>query len=282
VKRETGYLSDGGAVAGLSAERIDACADLVARGDPDRFAAVMAAPLAARGRLLVIYAFNLEVARAPWVTAEPMIAEMRLQWWRDVVAEAEAGRPARAHEVAAPLAGLIGAAGLPVEVMDRLILARRWDVYRDAFADEAALEAYLEETGAGLMWLAGRALGAGAEDEAALRAFGWAAALAGYLRAVPELEARGRIPLLDGRPEAVAALARAGVGTRCGGACGPAPIAQGGAARHAGRVAGGALVAACGGRACQGGGGTGATVGICTAIRVVAGQPAGWRFLTVI
>jgi len=190
---------------------VDACADLVARGDPDRFAAVMAAPLAARGRLLVIYAFNLEVARAPWVTAEPMIAEMRLQWWRDVVAEAEAGRPARAHEVAAPLAGLIGAAGLPVEVMDRLILARRWDVYRDAFADEAALEAYLEETGAGLMWLAGRALGAGAGDEAALRAFGWAAALAGYLRAVPELEARGRIPLLDGRPEAVAALAGRGL-----------------------------------------------------------------------
>ncbi|WRH61162.1 MAG: squalene/phytoene synthase family protein [Fuscovulum sp.] len=198
-------------MAGLSAESVDACAALVARGDADRFAAVMAAPLAARGRLLVLYAFNLEVARAPWVTAEPMIAEMRLQWWRDVVAEAEAGRPARAHEVAAPLAGLIGDAGLPVEVMDRLIVARRWDVYRDAFADAAALETYLEDTGAGLMWLAGRALGAGAGDEAALRAFGWAAGLAGYLRAVPELEARGRIPLLDGRPEAVAALAQEGL-----------------------------------------------------------------------
>lgn len=190
---------------------VDACAALVARGDPDRFAAVMAAPVAARGRLLVLYAFNLEVARAPWVTAEPMIAEMRLQWWRDVVAEAEAGRPARAHEVAAPLAGLIGDAGLPVEVMDQLIVARRWDVYRDAFADAAALETYLEDTGAGLMWLAGRALGAGAGDEAALRAFGWAAGLAGYLRAVPELEARGRIPLLDGRPEAVAAMAQEGL-----------------------------------------------------------------------
>jgi phytoene/squalene synthetase len=190
---------------------VDACAALVARGDPDRFAAVMAAPLAARGRLLVLYAFNLEAARAPWVTAEPMIAEMRLQWWRDVVSEAEAGRPARAHEVAGPLAGLIAETGLPVAVMDRLIAARRWDVYRDAFADEAALQGYLEDTGAGLMWLAGRALGARAEDERGLRAFGWAAGLAGYLRAVPELEARGRIPLLDGRPEAVAALAREGL-----------------------------------------------------------------------
>lgn len=190
---------------------VDACAALVERGDPDRFAAVMAAPVAARGRLFVLYAFNLEVARAPWVTKEPMIAEMRLQWWRDVVAEAGEGRPARAHEVAGPLAGLIREAGLPVAVLDRLVEARRWDVYRDAFEDAAALDAYLDDTGAGLMWLAGLALGAGSADEAALRGLGWAAGLAGFLRAVPELEARGRVPLVDGRPEAVAALARAGL-----------------------------------------------------------------------
>lgn len=190
---------------------IDACAALVERGDADRFAAVMAAPVAAREALLVLYAFNLEVARVPWVTKEPMIAEMRLQWWRDVVAEAGAGRPARAHEVAGPLAGLIRAAGLPVGVMDALVEARRWDVYREPFEDGTALAAYLEDTGGGLMWLAGRALGAGDGAEAALRGIGWAAGLAGFLQAVPELEARGRVPLVDGRPEAVAALAREGL-----------------------------------------------------------------------
>jgi len=190
---------------------VDACAALVERGDPDRFAAVMAAPVAVRGRLFVLYAFNLEVARAPWVTKEPMIAEMRLQWWRDVVAEAGAGKPARAHEVAGPLASLIREAGLPVDVADRLVEARRWDVYREAFEDRAAFDAYLEDTGGGLMWLAGRALGAGAGDEAALRSLGRAAGLAGFLRAVPELEARGRVPLSDGRPTAVAALARDGL-----------------------------------------------------------------------
>jgi phytoene/squalene synthetase len=190
---------------------VDACAALVERGDPDRFAAAMAAPVAARGRLFVLYAFNLEVARAPWVTKEPMIAEMRLQWWRDVVAEAGAGKPARAHEVAGPLAGLIREAGLPVAVLDRLAEARRWDVYRDPFEDRAALDAYLEDTGGGLMWLAGLALGAGAAAEGALRALGWASGLAAFLRAVPELEARGRVPLVDGRPEAVAALAHEGL-----------------------------------------------------------------------
>ncbi len=206
-----GVSVDGGAVEGLSAGSIGACAALVERGDPDRFAAVMAAPVAARVRLFVLYALNLEVARAPWVTQEPMIAEMRLQWWRDVVAEAHAGKPARAHEVAGPLHGLIREAGLPVAVLDRLIEARRWDVYRDPFKDGAALEAYLEDTGGGLMWLAGLALGADAADEGTLRALGWAAGLAGFLRAVPELEARGRVPLVDGRPEAVAALAQEGL-----------------------------------------------------------------------
>ena len=194
----------------MTADPVGACAALVERGDPDRFLAVMAAPPPARGPLFVVYAFNLEVARAPWVTQEPVIAEMRLQWWRDAVAGAPAGAT-RAHEVAGPLADLIRSAGLPVEVMDRLILARRWDVYREAFPDQAAFAAYLEDTGGGLAWLAATALGAGAGAEGAARNAGWAAGLAGFLRAVPELEARGRIPLVDGRPQAVAALATEGL-----------------------------------------------------------------------
>ena len=87
---------------------IEACASLVRDGDPDRFAAAVAAPVPARAVLFPIYAFNLEVARAPWVTAEPMIAEMRLQWWRDVLSEIEAGGDVRRHEVATPLGAAIG------------------------------------------------------------------------------------------------------------------------------------------------------------------------------
>ncbi len=186
---------------------VDACAALVARGDPDRFAAVMAAPVALRARLFVLYAFNLEVARAPWVTKEPLIAEMRLQWWRDVVAEPTA----RAHEVAGPLFDLIRDAGLPVDVLDRLIAARRWDVSAEPFADRAAFEAYLEDTAAGLMWLAAKACGAADQAEPAVRAYGWAHGLASYLRAVPDLTGRGRMPLLDSRADAIGALAQRGL-----------------------------------------------------------------------
>jgi phytoene synthase len=183
-------------------------AALLERGDPTRFAALLAAPPTARAPLAALYAFNLEVARAPWASKEPMIAEMRLQWWRDTIEDAGRG-VVRSHEVMAPLAEVITARGLPLDVMDKLIAARRWDIYSDAFADQAAMDAYLEDTAGALMWLSGKALGA--TQEHALRDFGWAAGLAAYFQAVPELVARGRIPLLDGRDEGVAALAARGL-----------------------------------------------------------------------
>ncbi len=38
----------------------------VKTGDPDRYMATMAAKPPDREKLLVLYAFNLEIARAPW------------------------------------------------------------------------------------------------------------------------------------------------------------------------------------------------------------------------
>lgn len=78
------------------------CAGIVERGDPDRFRAAMAAPPKARAVLFPLYAFNVEVSRAPWASQEPMIAEMRLQWWRDALDEIATGKPARRHEVVTP------------------------------------------------------------------------------------------------------------------------------------------------------------------------------------
>ena len=188
---------------------LQACADLVARGDPDRFRATMAAPVPTRAVLFPLYAFNIEVSRAPWVTAEPAIAEMRLQFWRDTVEEIAAGKPPRAHEVAAPLADaippdLIGA-------LDALIAARRWDIYSDPFADRAAFDAYLDATAATLVTVGARTLGAPADAEPVLRDAGWAHGLASFLRAIPALEAAGRVPLVEGTPQAVRDLADEGL-----------------------------------------------------------------------
>lgn len=184
-----------------------ACAQLVQRADPDRFRAAMAAPVAARAVLFPLFAANVEIARAPWVTQEAMIAEMRLQWWRDAMDEIAGGQPPRRHEVVTPLAQVLDAAG--AALVGELVEARRWDIYRDPFEDAAAFEAYLQNTSSNLLLAAVRALGGG--DEAVVRDLGYAVGLANYLRAIPALEKAGRVPLVDGRDEAVAALAEDGL-----------------------------------------------------------------------
>ncbi len=183
---------------------IDACAALVARADPDRWAAVLAAPLSARAPLIVLYAYNIEISRAPWVSSQSLICEMRLQWWRDVLTAPT--RPA--HEVAGPLHDLIGQGGLDVATLDAMAAARIWDVYSETFEGEDHFSDYLDQTAGGLMAASAQVLGASAQGVAVAQAYGAAAGLAAYFRAVPELAARGRIPLIDESDQAIAELAR--------------------------------------------------------------------------
>lgn len=176
---------------------IDACASLLQKGDPDRFLAVISAPLWCREILFPLYAFNLEIARAPWAASQPLVAEMRLQWWRDVLENTRSGA-AKAHEVADPLHQLIRDTGLPVGILDRMVAARRWDCWSEPFADLAALETYLDDTAGGLIWAGVRALGAPDTAEPAARHYGRAMGMANFLRAVPTLQARGRHPVPEG------------------------------------------------------------------------------------
>lgn len=181
--------------------------DLLARlerADPDRFLAVMAAPPPARPALATLYAFNLEIARAPWAAREPLVARMRLQFWRDAVAEPDR---ARAHEVAAPLAALIRDRALPAALFEAAIAAREAEIEGAHLDDAAALAAYLEGSAGALMALAVRALG-GAADAAA-RDWGAAQGLANYLVALPAIRAAGREALPPG--VAPAELARDGL-----------------------------------------------------------------------
>lgn len=186
---------------------LNACAALVERSDPDRFRATMAAPVAARRVLFPIYAFNVEVTRAPWVTQEAMIAEMRLQWWRDALEEIGAGGTVRKHEVVDALADVIDPEA--TKTLDDLIAARRWDVYSDAFEDRTHLNEYIDATSGALMWTAARLLGG--TDESGVRTFAYGVGIANLLRAVPNLEDRGRKPLVDGTVSGVKALAQDGL-----------------------------------------------------------------------
>jgi hypothetical protein len=195
-------------MVGDLSQDIALCAETVRTSDPDRFLSAMTASGAARDALMVLYAFNVEVSRAPWVTAEPMIAEMRLQWWFDAIEEIFEGGDVRRHQVVTPLAQLVRDHELRRDWLDGIVQARQWDIYKEAHSDEAALDLYLAATGGGLMALAVSATGG---DSAVGYAYGAGCAVARLMLAVPALEEAGRYPLVDGTQAGVKALAETGL-----------------------------------------------------------------------
>jgi phytoene synthase len=192
-----------------------AVAEQVRRGDPERWRAAMVAPPAARAGLMALYAFNLEIARAPWVASEPMLAEIRLRWWLDALGEIYAGATPRRHEVVEPLARVVAQADLPKRLFEEMIRARFGDADPEPLADRPALDLYIDHTAGHLMELAARHLGAEGAALPVVRDFARGAGTAALLRALPELRALGRDPLPRGTDlaglagDGLAALGRA-------------------------------------------------------------------------
>lgn len=161
------------------------CLEQVRRFDRDRYLTALFAHPPARADLMALYAFNLEVAKTREVVREPMMGLMRLQWWRDVLAEIYAGNERR-HQVVQPLAATIRRHRLERAPFDRLIEARERDLDEIPPADLPALVGYVDATAGGLGLLAAQTLGDAGEPAVTAVPAIWAAwALAGLLRAVP-------------------------------------------------------------------------------------------------
>jgi NADH dehydrogenase [ubiquinone] 1 alpha subcomplex assembly factor 6 len=178
------------------------CADQVRRFDHDRYLCALFAPAPARAALLALYAFNVEVARIRELIREPMMGEIRLQWWREVIEHAPQG-DLRKHPVAQALGAAIRTHALPVAPFEALLVARERDLGNEPPENLAALESYAEATSSGLIGLALGVLGEkGAPAHRAARHVGIAWALTGLLRAVPHHAARRQIFLPHDMTEA--------------------------------------------------------------------------------
>src|SRR5207302_2099716 len=116
-------------------------AALVRRHDRDRYQTALFAPAERREALFALYAFNYEIARVREIVSEPMLGQIRLQWWREVIAAVFAGEPPRRHQVVLPLTDAIREFRLSRALLEELIDSRERDL--DAAPPEtmAALEA---------------------------------------------------------------------------------------------------------------------------------------------
>ncbi len=164
-------------------------ADQVRRSDPDRFLAALFAPAERRETLFILFAFNHELARAREVASQPMLALIRLQWWREVVLGAR-----KRHDVAESLRDAIERGALRAEDLLAMIAAREAEA-DDGIPDQAAWNAYLEGTAGGVAVAAGRALGAPDDILHRLRDLGAAYGVAGQIGNVAALARHERCML---------------------------------------------------------------------------------------
>jgi 15-cis-phytoene synthase len=170
------------------------CEGLLRRDDRDRWLASLFVPREPRRHIHALYAFSLEIAHVREIVSEPLLGEIRLQWWRDAFEGTNAAE-AKANPVAAALFDTITRFDLPKAPLLELIAARGRDLYGDPIQSVEALEAYTKATCANLLRLAALILDgeeSAASRDAALQA-GIAYGITGLIRALPWHSARGQV-----------------------------------------------------------------------------------------
>jgi phytoene synthase len=164
----------------------------VQRADPDRFFCSLFAPPEKRHLLLLLYAFNHELARAREVASEPTLALIRLAWWREAVEGAE-----KNHEIATPLSAALRENVFSRDDLAALIDARALEA-EEKIPDFDSFMSYARGTAGRLARIAGKLLGT---DAQAIEDLGTAYGISGILRSAPFLLRQNRSLLpADGTP----------------------------------------------------------------------------------
>lgn len=162
--------------------------------EPDRDLAALLSPRAACADLLALAAFTADLGLIAVSVSDPLIGEIRLQWWRDTIAAAAAGTPV-GHPVGDAMGAAIRRHRLDLTAIHRLIDARSFDLSGDLLADEAALDSYCADTEGVPFALATAVLGGSSLPRDVAGAMGLAYGLARKLGQLPALLQSGGFPL---------------------------------------------------------------------------------------
>ena len=173
----------------------EAVCGLVKSRDRERYWSTLFAPGPKRPALYALYAFNAELAHIAAAAREPMVAQIRLQWWRDAI-ELVAPGMKTGNPVADALAATILAHNLPRDRLTGMIDAHTPGISGDSPANVQDLRSSLQETEGAVFELAALVLGDGSEaGKAAAAHAGLAYGLTQRLRTVSVQASRRRLLL---------------------------------------------------------------------------------------
>ena len=137
--------------SGVSSEQVSYCAYLVRERSIDRYLSILFLPANVRSDVYALYAFDAEISQIRSMIKEPMMGEIRQQWWCDIISGDRAGE-ADNNPVAAELLRTIAANNLPPMGFDNYLKARVFDLYSDPMPDTGTFEGYAGETSAFLFY----------------------------------------------------------------------------------------------------------------------------------
>ena len=180
--------------SGLSAQTRSQLLATLREADIDRYLTLLLMPDGVRDDVLALFLFNAEIASVRDRVREPLPGEMRLQWWRDMVA-GDRNDEAQAHPVGALLLDVIERRNLPVEPLLAMCDARIFDLYDDPMPDRTSYEGYAGETASSLLQVSAFLLdpAAASKTSTASGHAGVAQAVAGHLMMLPISQVRGQV-----------------------------------------------------------------------------------------
>ncbi len=167
--------------------------------DFDRYLCTLFAKTSVRESLFSLILFNSEIAKVRWVVSDPILGNIRLQWWRDAI-EGIYNNNVLAHDIVGSLHSALKKHKYNKVYFDRLIDGRTKDFESVRMQSIADLVHYAEETSAPLLYLfLETILQTGERRDSAIfsytREVGISWALTGLIRAWPHHYSKGHVML---------------------------------------------------------------------------------------
>ncbi len=155
VKRASGRID----FATQSSAALEEQVRLTAKsGSIDRYLAALLAPRAVRSDLIALAAYAAEINKIVAQSSEPHLGEIRLQWWRDALSEANAGVQS-GHPVTDAFSAAIVRHAIPRASLGDHLDASVHALYGEPPENDAQLRLALEMTEGVLFRCAARILG---------------------------------------------------------------------------------------------------------------------------
>ncbi len=161
------------------------CLESIRRVDRARYLLCLLAPMRYRPALWAIHAFNVAISRIPETVSEPILGQIRLQWWRDAIASIYVNGTSPVHPILDALKDVIPRYRLSLQSFERILNARERDLEDWRPATIQDLEDYARDTAGEILALSMAVLGTRDKQEQTVgRMAGTAFALIGILRSI--------------------------------------------------------------------------------------------------